>query len=264
MGFNFFETQRIGNIELVYFLNEKHMSALTWEYFIELIDLINEIENDSEIYITIFAGKGNHFSVGLDFNDFFNRFGHLFDKDTQELYNVIKTMQKGMNLIFNGKKIYIAAVSGYCIGGGLDFISACDLKFCTKDSVFSLKETQIGIAADLGSLQRLPFIIGFDNTRLLAFSSKNIDSNLAKQIGLVSDVFENKDQLIKETILIAQSFIKNPQNALFASKQFINNMLKSTINAQLDSIAQFNSQYSNINDIEKNLPKIFKKGVAGE
>jgi len=264
MEFNFFDTQRLGNIELVFFLNEKHMSAMTWDFFTELIDLVDKIENDSEIYCAIFAGKGNHFSAGLDFNEFFTRFGYLIGKDDKELYNIIKTMQKGMNLMFNGKKIYISAVSGYCIGGGLDFISACDLRFCTKDSIFSLKETQLGITADLGSLQRLPFIIGFDNTKLLAFSSKNIDSHLARQMGLVSNVFENKDELIKETILIAQSFIKNPHSALFASKQFVNNMIKDTINAQLDAIAQFNSKHLNINDIEKNLPKIFKKGAAGE
>ncbi|OSS43082.1 Enoyl-CoA hydratase [Desulfurella amilsii] len=259
MSLNFFETQRLGNIELIYFLNEKHASAQTWEFFTELIELIENIEKDDTIYSTIFAGKGNHFSAGLDFNDFLSHFGHLIGNDSKELYETIKIMQKGMNLMFGGKKIYIAAVSGSCIGSGLDFISACDLRFCSQDAIFSLKETQLGIAADLGSLQRLPFIIGFNNTRMLAFSSKNIDAKTAKQINLVNDVFDGKEQLISEVLKIVQSFTKNPTSALFATKQFINNLIKEIVNTQLDSIAQFNAKFLNIRDMQNNLPKIFKK-----
>lgn len=259
MNFNFFETQRIGNIELVYFLNEKHMSAQNWEFFNELIDFINEIENDFEISCAIFTGKGKHFSAGLDFSDFLKHFGHLIGKDYEKLREVIKIMQKGMSLMFNGKKIYIAAISGYCIGGGLDFISACDLRFCTKDAIFSLKETQLGITADLGSLQRLPFIIGFDNTRLLAFSSNNIDAKTAKKIGLVSDVFDDKELLLEETLSITQSFAKNPKSSLLNTKFFINNVIKKIIDDQLDEIAKFNSAFLDLNEISKNLPKLFKR-----
>ncbi|MGE4547176.1 MAG: enoyl-CoA hydratase-related protein [Desulfurella sp.] len=259
MSLNFFETQRLGNIEMVYFLNEQHASAQTWFFFTELIELIENIEKDDTICATIFTGKGNHFSAGLDFNDFLKHFGHLIGSNSKELYEIIKIMQKGMNLMFNGRKIYIAAVSGYCIGGGLDFISACDLRFCTQDAIFSLKETQLGIPADLGSLQRLPFIIGFDNTKILAFSSKNIDAKTAKYINLVSDVFDDKEQLISEVLKIVQSFTKNPKSALFATKKFINSLIDETINTQLDKIAQFNAKFLNIQKIQNNLPKIFKK-----
>ncbi|MGC8791623.1 MAG: enoyl-CoA hydratase/isomerase family protein [Desulfurella sp.] len=110
MNLNFFDIQRLGNIELISFLNEKHASAQTWEFFTELVDLVNEIENDDNILVAIFTGKGNHFSSGLDFNDFLNRFGYLIGNNSEKLYEIIKTMQKGMNLMFDGNKIYIAAI----------------------------------------------------------------------------------------------------------------------------------------------------------
>jgi enoyl-CoA hydratase len=94
---------------------------------------------------------------------------------------------------------------------------------------------------------------------MLAFSSKNIDAKTAKYINLVSDVFDNKEQLISEVLKIVQSFTKNPKSALFATKKFINSLIEEAINTQLDKIAQFNAKFLNIHDIQNNLPKIFKK-----
>ncbi|WP_291493551.1 enoyl-CoA hydratase-related protein [Desulfurella sp.] len=259
MNLNFFDIQRLGNIELISFLNEKHASAQTWEFFTELVDLVNEIENDDNILVAIFTGKGNHFSAGLDFNDFLNRFGNLIGNNSENLYEIIKMMQKGMNLLFDGNKIYIAAINGYCIGSGLDFISACDFRFCSSNAIFCLKETQLGIIADLGSLQRLPYIIGFSNTKKLALTSENIDSEIALKIGLVSEVFENKEKMISEVIKFSQNIAKNPKNAIFGSKKYINNLLKSTIFTQLDDIARFNANNLNLKNIKNNLPSIFKK-----
>ncbi len=107
-----------------------------------------------------FYSTGKHFSVGLDVFDFANKYPDLIDTSRKsartKLYKLIKEMQLGMDLIFEGRKIYIAAVHGYCIGGALDLIAACDLRFASQDAIFSLRETKLGIVADLGSLQRFP------------------------------------------------------------------------------------------------------------
>ena len=85
------------------------------------------------------------------------------------------------------RKPVIAAVNGWCVGGGLDLIASCDIRLCAADARFSLREVKVAIVADLGSLQRLPRIIGEAHTRELAFTGKDIDATRALQIGLVSE-----------------------------------------------------------------------------
>ena len=86
-------------------------------------------------------------------------------------------------------KPVVAAVHGYCIGGGVDLITACDVRLASADAVFSVRETKVAIVADLGSLQRLPRIIGAGHVAELAFTGKDIDAARARAIGLVNDVY---------------------------------------------------------------------------
>ena len=131
--------------------------------------------------------------------------------------NLILTMQKGMNAIAESKKVYVAAVQGHCIGGALDLIAACDIRIGSKDSVYSLRETKLGIVADMGSLQRLPFIIGHSNTRLMAFTGRDVNAEAALQMGLISQISE-RDDLMADAAALAKEVANNPFNAVSGSK----------------------------------------------
>ena len=94
----------------------------------------------------------------------------------------------------------IAAIQGAAIGGALDLISACDIRYCTENSKFSIKEVDIGLAADIGTLQRLKYIVNDNTLRELAFTARNFLATEAKEIGLINRVFKDKDDLMKNTI----------------------------------------------------------------
>ena len=94
-------------------------------------------------------------------------------------------------------KPVIAAVHGYCIGGGVDLIAACDIRLASADAVFSVREAKVAIVADLGSLQRLPAIIGAGHLAELAFTGKDIDAARAREIGLVNDVAADAEGVLK-------------------------------------------------------------------
>lgn len=245
MPYNFFEITKEGKVGLVKFNNGKKMNALNWYFWEELPEVVDEIENDKDIKVAVFCSDVKDFSIGLDIYDFGERFQDLiFTNDKQKLYETIKIMQEGMNRIEKGKKIYISAVNGYCIGGALDFIAACDLRFCSKNAVFSLRETKLGIVADMGSLQRLPYIIGFGNLKYLAFTGKDIDAKKAYEISLVSEVFEN-ESLLQNTMEIANEIADNPYETLAGCKQIINNIIKEDINNSLEDVAMYNKENLN-------------------
>lgn len=258
-SFNFFKIVKNKNIATLYLNRPDKMNAMNWAFWDELPKAIAEIESDKEIHAVIITGKGKVFSIGLDVFDFVERFGMALmgdSKDSREqLMNLILTMQKGMNAIANGKKIYIAAVNSHCIGGALDLIAACDIRIGSKDSIYSLRETKLGIVADMGSLQRLPYIIGQSNTRLMAFTGRDIDAATALGMGLISQICDGTKELESEAKLLATEIANNPFSAVYGSKVMLNRMTEKTINDGLRDIAGWNSSFIDIQEIQKELMK---------
>jgi enoyl-CoA hydratase len=162
------------------------------------------------------------------------------------LYKLILEMQSGFNKIANGKKVYIASINGYCIGGGLDMISACDIRLSSRDAIFSLRETKVGIVDDLGSLNRLPSIIGEGETRLLAFTGKDINSEEAFRIKLISKIYENKEELFEESIKLAKEISRNKKDVLEGVKDVLNYNLNHSSEDGLNYVALRNSSFLDI------------------
>ncbi|GJU91004.1 delta(3,5)-delta(2,4)-dienoyl-CoA isomerase, peroxisomal, partial [Tanacetum coccineum] len=113
-------------------------------------------------------------------------------------------MQEAVSAIEKCRKVVVAAVHGACIGGGIDIITACDVRYCCEDAKFYVKEVDVGITADLGSLQRLPGIVGFGNAMELALTGRVFGAEEAKAMGLVSKVFVSKNKLDQGVRAIAQ------------------------------------------------------------
>ena len=108
------------------------------------------------------------------------------------------------------RKPVIAAVSGWCIGGGVDVIAAADIRLASADAKFSIREVKVAIVADLGSLQRLAGIIGEGHLRELAFTGKDIDAARAEKIGLVNDVYPDQDAVLAAARELAADIAANP------------------------------------------------------
>lgn len=108
-----------------------------------------------------------------------------------KFHDMIKRMQSGINAVADCRKPVVAAVQGWCIGGGVDLITATDIRYASADAKFSIREVKVAIVADMGSLARLPAIIGDGHLRELALTGKDIDAARAEKIGLVNDVFED-------------------------------------------------------------------------
>ncbi len=238
----FFEVEPHENVALIYFNRPHKINAMNKVFWSEIATLLDELEN-SAFKVIVWAGRGKGFSAGLDLMDFFiNYQSLLFSKDSEAINRLITELQKPFIQIANSKKVHIAAVHGACVGGGLDFISACDLRFASKDAFFSLRETQMAIVADLGSLNRLPAIIGQNHTRLMAFTGDDYSAEKVYSWGLISAIYENQEVLIQETIKIAQKIGQNSQFILTGVKQLLNYQWNKTPEEGLAYIAKWNSE----------------------
>ncbi len=240
---NFFQIEYHNKVALVYFNRPEKINAMNKVFWDEINTLLEELESNSLIKVIIWAGKGKGFSAGLDIMDFFiNYQSVLFSRNSDTLTNLIKELQKPFVQIANSSKVHIAAIHGACVGGGLDFACACDLRFASKDAFFSLRETKIAIVADLGSLNRLPEIIGQNHTRLMAFTGDDYSAEKVYQWGLISEVYENEEKLIQEVLSIAHKISENSSLVLKGIKQLVNYQLNKTPEEGLEYIAKWNGQ----------------------
>ena len=172
-------------------------SLKQWAEFDMVFD---ESEVLKDLRCVILKGNGRHFTTGMDLS-VFQQIDNLYNNEPCEgrkreaMNKVLKYFQKIISRPENLQVPVIAAIHGACIGAGVDLISACDLRYCTKDAFFCIKETDLGMVADLGTLQRIHHLIGVSKTLELTYTADTIDGREAKRIGLVTECFDTKEEL---------------------------------------------------------------------
>jgi enoyl-CoA hydratase len=182
-------------------------------FFAECEQAFRELGEHPDLRAVVVRAAGKCFSYGLDLPAAFSDYGPvlaggLADSRTR-LWRLIRRLQGAFTAVAECPVPVIASVHGWCIGGGLDFISACDIRLASRDARFSLREARIAIVADVGSLQRLPAIIGKGHARELAFTGKDIDAERAAEIGLVNGVYDDREALDAATAEMAREIAGN-------------------------------------------------------
>ncbi len=250
-------------IALLYLNRPEKRNAMDWPFWRDLPAIVQEIEQDKDIRAVVLAAKGKSFSLGLDIAQFSQQFSAELqgqDADSREkLYQLIVQMQQGFDRIYHSSKVYISAVHKHCIGGGLDLISACDIRLASEDAIFSLRETAVAIVADMGSLNRLPSIIGQGNTRLMAFTGQDFFAQQAMQMGLVSKIFPDQETLLKNAIQMAEQIAANPNLAVRGTKEILNYMDDHSIADGMKYVAAWNAAFLDSHDFREVLSAFNEK-----
>jgi enoyl-CoA hydratase len=247
----------------LYFNRPEKLNAMNWPFWRDLPAVIKEIEEDKNIVATVIAGRGKSFSVGLDVMDLFTGHAEAVAAASAEarnkLYELILTMQQGFRAIAQGEKIYIAAIHRHCIGAGLDISVACDLRLASTDAIFSVRETKIAIVADMGSLNRLPLIIGQGNTRMMAYTGRDVDARQALNMGLVSELYENQELLMAAAAKLAGEIASNSAAAVRGTKKILNFMENHSPDEGLNYVAAWNAAFLDIKELERAMTAAIKK-----
>jgi len=246
MEYKYYLVEKKGHIAWVWLNRPEKKNAMNPPAWTETIPIFEDLDEDDNIRVVIVAAKGGEFSTGLDLVEMLVVLDELSTPEQnaakkKSFMRKLLKLQDGLSCIEKCRKPVIAAVHGLCLGGGLDLITACDIRLCSKDAKFSLLEASVGMVADVGVMQRIPNIIGQGHAREMAYSCRRVNAQRAKEINLVNDVFENYDELLKEAEALANDIAANSPLAVQASKM----VFKYGIGKSVDDGLLFNAAVSN-------------------
>jgi enoyl-CoA hydratase len=189
----------------------------------ELTDALQRLQREAPARALIISSTGKHFTAGMAL-DVFGAGILLDDKSAGGRANIVPQladMQRAFNLIEQLRMPVIAAIQGGCIGGGVDMVSACDIRLATADAFFCIQEINIGMTADLGTLQRLPKLIPEGIVHEMAYTGRRLPAQRALAVGLVNEVFDSQQAMLDAALQMAQEIAEKPPVAIWGSKQAI-------------------------------------------
>ncbi|MDB4247110.1 enoyl-CoA hydratase-related protein, partial [Hyphomicrobiales bacterium] len=221
------------------------MNSLPPSFWSDLPHIINEIDQDALARVIVISSTGKHFSAGMDLSVFGDadsvkkKEKSKRDSGRQKgsFYKNLLKLQETFNCIDNSRIPVLMAIHGGCIGGAVDFASACDMRYCTEDAFFCIQEINIGMTADVGTFPRLPYLLPMGVVKELAFTGRRLLAKEAKEIGLVNNIFSSQEEMLKEVMLIAKEISKKSPLAIWGSKEAINYTRGRTIEEGLNQIA---------------------------
>ncbi|HVW41760.1 MAG TPA: crotonase/enoyl-CoA hydratase family protein [Amycolatopsis sp.] len=220
------KVERTGSIAEVTLLGPSKGNAMGPDFWRELPLVFEALEADPDVRAIVLTGSGGNFSYGLDLPAMMGGWAPLLSGDAlagprTTFMKEVRVLQDAVSAVANCRTPVVAAVSGWCVGGGVDVIAAADVRVASSDAKFSVREARVAIVADLGSLQRLAGIIGEGHLRELALTGKDIDAARAEKIGLVNDVYPDQDAALAAARSLAQEMAANPPLVLEGVKDVL-------------------------------------------
>lgn len=198
------------------------MQPVMWR---ELTSILQTLQRDASARALIISSTGKHFTAGMSLDVFGSDDGiSLNDSNAGGRANIaalLADMQQAFNLIEQLRMPVIAAIQGGCIGGGVDMVCACDIRLATMDAFFCIQEINIGMTADLGTLQRLPKLIPEGIVHELAYTGRRLPAQRALAAGLVNEVFDSQEAMLAGALQMAREIAEKPPVAIWGSKQAI-------------------------------------------
>ena len=216
------------------------MSTTMWE---ELQTCFEWLDDEPSVRAIILAGNGKHFCSGIDLGMFGSVVGTVTEhaRRAEALRRTILRLQGNLSAIEKCRKPVLAAIHKACIGGGIDMTCCCDMRYASKDAYFSIKEIDIGMTADVGTLQRMPKIVPDAIVRELAYTGRSMSADEAREVGFLNRVFEDRETLLKEVTALARDIASKSPLAIRGTKEMLLYARDHSVSEGLNYIATWNS-----------------------
>jgi len=242
MSYSFYRITREEPIVWIHLDRPVKKNAMGPDAWRELPLVMAEIDADDSLRAAVITGEGKDFCAGIDLFGMGTEIPGLRDWDQstagrEKIRRYILKMQTAITAVERCRKPVICAIHGYCIGAGLDLASACDVRLASADASISLREAAVSFICDLGSLQRVPLIVGQGVARELAFTAKYIDADRALRVNLVNAVYNDKPALLDGARQMALEIAANAPLAVQGSKDVLNSGRDKSVEAGLEYVA---------------------------
>jgi enoyl-CoA hydratase len=239
-------------------------NAMGPAFWAELPDVFGTLDADREVRAIVITGSGKNFSYGLDLPAMGGTFAPLMAEGAlarprTDFHTELRRMQGAITAIADCRTPTIASVHGWCIGGGVDLISAVDIRYASADAKFSVREVKLAIVADVGSLARLPLILNDGQLRELALTGKDIDAARAEKIGLVNDVYADAEASLAAAHATAAEIAANPPLAVYGVKDVLDQQRIAAVSESLRYVAAWNSAFLPSKDLTEGIQATFAK-----
>jgi enoyl-CoA hydratase len=226
-------------------------NTMTPAFWRELPALVNQLSDEGEARVIVLSSTGKHFTAGMDLA-VFQGDGGVANAQAESGANARSlevgrarslmrqsalVFQQSFNALERARVPVLAAVQGGCIGGGVDMISACDARYCTTDAFFCIQEINLGLTADVGTLQRLPRLIPEGVVRELAYTGRRLSAQRAQQLGLVNEIFPTHEALLAGVLQVAREIAEKSPLAVWGSKEMLNYARDHSVEDGLNYIA---------------------------
>lgn len=251
---SFFVVTTDGPVARISMNRPQKANGMTPDFWTELPRLLALLERDERIRCVVLTGEGKHFTGGMDlaaFGAIAALFNHEPGRAAFALREKITQLQGAFNAMERVRFPVIAAIHGACIGGGIDMITACDIRLASKDAFFSIEEINIGMTADVGTLQRLPKLIAPSIAAELAYTGRRFSAEEALGFGLVSHMADSREDLIARALDTAQEIAAKSPLAIAGIKRNLAYSRDHSVADGLDYIATWNSGMLRGEDLTK-------------
>ena len=255
MSYETFEYSVQNHVAHVVLNRPDKVNALNDVAWKELKAIFELIDSSPEVRVAVLSGNGKLFCAGIDLQllmsvkEIENMDCH--GRRSERIMKFVKELQAPVNAIENCSKPVIAAVHNGCIGGGLDIIAACDMRYCSEDAYFTIKEIDMGMVADLGTLQRLPKFVKPAIVAEMAYTGRKVGAAEAKEIGLVNNHYSDKDEMMSEVQKLADIIASKSPLSIRGTKEVLRHTRDHSVEDGLHHMAVWNAAMLMSDDLTK-------------
>jgi enoyl-CoA hydratase len=252
------------NVAQVTLIGPGKGNAMGPEFWAEMPVVFAELDADPEVRAIVLTGSGNNFCFGLNLLTMGNTLSdtmanEVSAKPRTDFHTHLKHLQHSISAVADCRTPTIASIHGWCIGGGVDLISAVDIRYASADAKFSVREVKLSIVADVGSLARLPYILSDGHLRELALTGKDIDAARAEKIGLVNDVLPDAQSALAAAHATAAEIAANSPLVTRGIKDVLDEQRTADVAASLRYVAAWNSAFLPSRDLKEGISAMFSK-----
>jgi enoyl-CoA hydratase len=253
-----------GHVAQVTLVGPGKGNAMGPAFWSEMPDVFARLDADPEVRAIVITGSGRNFSYGLDLPAMGGTLSPMLAdgalaRPRADFHAEVLRMQKAISAVADSRTPTIASVHGWCIGGGVDLISAVDIRYASADAKFSVREVKLAMVADVGSLARLPLILNDGHLRELTLTGRDIDAARAEKIGLVNDVYDDAEASLAAAHATAAEIAANPPLTVHGIKDVLDQQRISAVSASLRYVAAWNAAFLPSKDLTEGISATFAK-----
>lgn len=248
MTYTCFDVETKDDIAHIRMIRPDKANSMIPEFWDELPQIVNQLSDGNDARAIVLSAEGRHFCSGMDLSVFADNNDVSVQSDAKHISRqrasfrtTALQLQRTFSCLEESRLPVLSAIQGACIGGGIDMVSATDLRYATKDAFFCIQEINIGMTADVGTLQRMPKLVPEGVVRELAYTGRNMSASEAKERGFVNEIYEDQDAMDDAILEIAKQIASKSPMAIWGTKQTLNYGRDHSVADSLEYIATWNA-----------------------